>query len=192
MGKLARLIVQPQDVLYDLLSIFQPQVGQWYPSIYLYRLGGATRADVLLGQLRAIYYPIFRKCRFDRIGIRVDGAGGAGARIRLGIYDDKDFYPDALVVDAGEVEATTVGNKILTIDQTLEGAYWLVCNTNDSAIDLRYPYTFFPLSGSTPSDFICGYYISQAYGSLPSSFPTGATRTSYEAVAIFLRVKEVF
>jgi len=192
MGKLARLIVPPLDVLYDLLGWFQPKVGEWYSSIYTYYLAGVDRADVPANYLRALYYPIFRKIRFDRIGIRVVGAGGAGARIRLGIYDDKNFYPNSLIVDAGEVSATVAGNLITTIDQTLEGAHWLVCNTNDSTIDLRYPYTFIPLSGTTPSAFISGYYISQTYGRLPDSFPAGASKTSYDAVMMALRVAEVY
>jgi len=192
MGKLARLIVQPPDVLYDLLGIFQPKVGQYYPSIHLHAWGGGTRADVPANCLRAVYYPILRKCKFDRIGLRVVGAGGAGAKIRLGIYDDKDFYPNSLIVDAGEVDASTTGDKELTIDQTLEGAYWLVCNTNDATIDFRYPASFFPLWEANLQHWGCGYVISQTYGALPSTFPTGATITTWDAVSIFLRVAEVY
>jgi len=194
MGKLARLIVQPQDVLYDLLGWFQPKVGRYYLPLNVQVWGGVTWADVPANTLRATHYPVFRKIRVDRIAIRIYGAGGAGAKARIGIYKGKDFYPDALIVDAGEVDATTTGTKELTIDETLDvGEYWLVCNTNDSTIDLRYLFYYVPLWGSDVDIGVwrTGYVISQTYDSLPDPFPTGASEES-KSILMALRVAEIF
>jgi len=192
MGKLARLIIQPQDVLYDLLGVFQPQIGSWYPSIYAHIWGGSTYIDIPANTLRALYYPVFRKTRFDRVGIYIAGAGATGARVRAGIYDDKDFYPNSLLLDAGEIVADATAERSVAIDITLDaGRYWLVCNTNDPTIDLKYPVIFLPLDSVHVGHFAVGYYILQTYGALPSSFPTGATKTGRYTVEMHLRVKEV-
>jgi len=181
-----------ENALYDLLGIFQPKVGKWYPSIQLYLWRGWTVADVLADRLRAVYYPVFRKIRVDRIGIYVAGAGALGARVRLGIYRGKDFYPTSLIVDAGEVNAETVGDKELTIDETLDvGEYWLVFITNDSTIDFKEKRVGLTTWGSDPALQLASYHIAQAYGPLPSVFPTGAGEYS-NLWALSLRVAEVF
>jgi len=191
MGKLARLIVQPQDVLYDLLGIFQPKVGEYYLGSAL-RDWASTAVDVVANRLHASYYPIFRKCKFDRIAISVAGAGGTGAKIRLGIYDDKDFYPNSLLLDAGEVNATTTGYKEITIDQTLDvGVYWIVHNANDGTIDLHTHETGIPVSMKNVQQSYRRYRIDQTYGALPDPFPTGAAKV-VRGFAVGLRVAEVF
>jgi len=79
--------------------------------------------------------------RIDRIGIQVQTAGTAGAgtgKARLGIYravSDLELAPGALVLDAGQVDVTTTGQKIITIDQALDPdtlyyfAFWHDCAT---------------------------------------------------------------
>jgi len=192
MGKLARLIVQPQDLLYDLLGIFQPKVGEWYHSSILHSWRGWTVVDVNANVLRGTYFPIFRKIRVDRIGIYVVGAGGTGAKIRLGIYDGKDFYPNSLIIDAGEVSAETTGDKELTIDKTLDvGEYWLAFITNDGTIDLKDKRVAFAPWWIDIARQLASYYISQSYGALPSTFPAGASTIS-NVWALSLRVKEVY
>ena len=88
-------------------------------------------ADVLIAQ----YFPVYRSATFDRIGCDVQTAGAAGAKARLGIYRDVDLdgYPDVLILDAGEVDCTTDGDKTITIDQHLEaGLYFVAVIHSDS------------------------------------------------------------
>jgi len=193
MGKLARLIVQPQDVLYDLLGFFQPKVGEWYPSIYTQR-ARYTRTDMVANELQAIYYPVFRKIRFDQIGMEVLGAGATGARFRLGIYDDKDFYPNSLLFDSGELNAETTGDKTASTDITLvPGRYWLAYLANDGTIDIPCPDNLISLFATAPSNYLfVGYRISQTYGALPDPFPSGAVTASWGRPYIRLRVAEVY
>jgi len=191
MGKLARLIVQPQDVLYDLLGIFQPKVGRYYPAIRLHHWRSIA-ADVSANVLRAMYYPIFRKMKFDRVGFLVSGAGGAGAKVRLGIYDDDNFKPNSLLLDAGEIDATSTGTKTIDIDITLDvGRYWLCAISNDSTIDWAYTDHYFPLWVDSDLRYAIGhYYVSYSYGALPSTFPSGYYNGRF--YFIYLRVAEVF
>jgi len=193
MGKLARLIVQPQDVLYDLLGIFQPKVGKWYSSIITWR-GRYTRSDMPANELQAHYYPIFRKIRFDEIGMDVLGAGASGARFRLGVYDDKDLYPNKLLVDSGELNAETTGVKTASIDLTLSpGVYWLAYIANDSTIDTPYADSLLARYALQASDnLFMGWVKGITYGALPDPFPSGAYNTSWGVPLSRLRVRETY
>jgi len=192
MGKLARLIVQPQDVLYDLLGIFQPRVGTWYPGavVHDWRIG---HIDFGANILCASYYPIFRRFKADRIGIRIEGAGATGARARLGIYkDDGNFYPGSLVADFGEIDASTAGNKLITIDRTFDvGIYWIAFILNDPTIDVCYNDHYLPLCRDVLHSTLGRYSVYQTYGPLPDPFPSGVAQ--YPRIYVErLRVKEVY
>lgn len=138
-----------------------------------------TRADVEKDYVRAgpIWLPA--KCTLDRIGINVPGAGAAGAKARVGLYDDDgNCYPNDLLEDGGEVDCTGTGDLLATISQEVEaGLYWVVINTNDSTIDLDCINTVMAdslLGGSDPQYH--GWIKAAAYGALPSTFPSGATQ----------------
>ena len=140
--------------------------------------------DYPANQLEASIFLLQRKVRIDRIGIWVDGAGGAGAKIRLGIYEcDLDsWYPTNLVIDAGEVDATVTGNRTITVDLILDkGWYFLAFVTNDGAIDLRgRGYALSPIGyGASNLVVIQGWHVSYTYGPLPSTFPSGGARSYY-------------
>jgi len=192
MGKLEPLMKAGVETLYDLLGLFQPKVGDWYSSHQLNIWSGSKWTDYPADLLTASYYPIFRKIRVDRIHIYIAGAGGVGAKARIGIYDDKDFYPNSLIVDAGEVDASTMGTKSLTIDETLDvGKYWLAFTTNDSTIDLmRQPQILAPVKiPATAQNAVVR--VVRTYGTLPDLFPAGGVW--YAGVFMLrLRVAEVF
>jgi hypothetical protein len=77
--------------------------------------------DFLLA--RPFVVPVRRA--FDRLGINVSAAAGAGGVMRLGIYTDGGGKPSTLLVDAGTVSATATGSKEATIALTLDpGIYW--------------------------------------------------------------------
>jgi len=78
----------------------------------------------------------FMRCRpafvpqgmtFTGLAVYVDGAGASGAVVRLGIYDaDSRGRPNALILDAGTVQTTSNGAKVVTISQYLNaGKYYL-------------------------------------------------------------------
>lgn len=61
----------------------------------------------------------------DRIGIEVTTAA-ASSFCRLGLYADHGGKPGALLLDAGQVDASTTGVKEITISQALNpGVVWL-------------------------------------------------------------------
>jgi len=192
MGKLARLIVQPQDVLYDLLGIFQPRVGQYYQGLRISAYP-VTYSDAPADRLYAGYYVVFRKFRADRIATWVRGAGAIGARFRIGIYTDDNYYPDSLLVDSGELSAETVGVKEATIDLTLDtGRYWVAYLANDGTIDIP-ALSHFLTGHYHDAQMMYGRYaIAQTYGALPSTFPSGAGKGPYIIPVVDLRVAEVF
>lgn len=78
---------------------------------------------------------------YDRIGIGlISTYGGTDTwTFRLGLYDDNDGYPGTRLADYGTLtvsSATSTGNKLITIDQELEGEklYWLaIAQTTNAA-----------------------------------------------------------
>lgn len=70
---------------------------------------------------------------FDRMACRVTTANdGAGAVVRLGVYNDNDGQPGSLLLDAGSASINTTGVKIIVHTATTlnPGLWWfaLVCN----------------------------------------------------------------
>jgi len=179
------------EPLVDTLGIFNPVVGDWYPSAIL-SSALPTAADFGADILMACWYPIFRKCRFDRIAIDVPGAGAAGARARLGLYDDLNYYPNNLLFDAGEADVSAVGMPAITIDRTLSsGRYWIAFILNDATVDLKYATEFLYPRDRLGYSLNAGWRIAQTYGALPSTFPAGATN-DYRLINLRLRVAEVY
>jgi hypothetical protein len=81
------------------------------------------------------------------------------------------------LVDAGSIDAATVGHKELAINQTLEpGLYWLVFIQNDATLSLYSSRNWPSLLGDddTNASPKISYIKSQAYGDLPVTFPVGA------------------
>lgn len=151
-------------------------------------------ADVLIAQ----YFPVYRSATFDRIGCDVQTAGAAGAKARLGIYRDADLdgYPDVLVLDAGEVDCTTDGDKVITIDQHLKaGLYFVAVIHNDATTKMWYdkvPLTPNPLGIGTDIGYQAWLYrkTGVSYGVLPATFPLGADPYN-DAWALAMRVGAV-
>jgi len=190
-SQLSRLFPRADEILYDLLGIFQPKAGSVYHSIYL-QYSPSTFANAAADRLRATYFPMFRKLRFDQIIFYVAGAGGAGAKVRLGVYSDENFYPKELLLDAGEVSAESTGRKNISINITLDkGRYWLAAISNDGTID--WCHTSYSLSAFIrDSIYQFGHvYVDIPYGALPDPFPTGGALGT-TAWFIRLRVAEVF
>lgn len=112
--------------------------GRYYMTPYSSQ---TTTSTTLSGAGVLTVTPFFcaKPTTFTRIGINV-ATGGASALIRLGIYKmASNGLPGALVLDAGTVDASTSGEKEITISQELYGNYYLASVTN---------------SGTTPSLYV--------------------------------------
>lgn len=148
--------------------------------------GGAqtTQSIASANSLRAFPFFVPKTAKFDRIAIRVTTAGtGTTPRARLGIYDDNsNVFPNKLVLDAGEVNVSTTGVKELTIDVTLQTGklYWLVLigqDTTSLVVAATAIGDVFPIVGyesdlsGTP---LSGWAVTQTYGALPATYPTGS------------------
>jgi hypothetical protein len=118
---------------------------------------------------------------FDRIAIYSNGV--ASSSIRLGIYEDNNGKPGNLILDAGLVDCSTTGEKLITINQTLSGLAWLCAVTNNAAsirgISNATTAYFSPIIGDSDLGITTrggvGYSQSSITGTLPSTW--GSTYT---------------
>lgn len=108
----------------------------------------------------------------DRIACEVVSAGTTGSVIRMGIYENANFAPSNLVLDAGTVSGETTGIKTITISQTLSaGWHWLVAVNQGGAstrASLRYSTDLAVpiLSGGTSPVFNTGGGYASVAGSM--------------------------
>jgi hypothetical protein len=164
------------------LALNKYEAGHYYTLPII----GTTTGAANVGNLVA--YPMyFPTINIDRIGCLVVTGGGSGSLGRLGIYYPSltACYPGQLLLDAGTVSVSATGNREITISQSLsEGFYWLayladtvvgsapVVRQHSSYINRNAPITSANTNFQTGSFFRIG---SQPSGSLPSTFPAGAT-----------------
>lgn len=112
--------------------------------------------------------------------------GVASTRMRIGVYAPTsltDWYPSALVADSGEIDCSSSGDKTAAVDVTIgPGVYWAVAfiNGNTTIPHVRAMNSSFgqmnPLlgAGNLGNAIRSGITVSNAWGALPSTFPTGA------------------
>lgn len=126
---------------------------------------------------------------YDRITINVSTLGGAGAKVRLSLYNDSNGVPGSLVLDAGEVDVTATGIKEIAISQTLNrGIYWLATLCNDGTVRIMHndrPATMEQVGGLGFYD-LHGVSASQTYGAAPNPAPS-VSMTDYREVIVVLR-----
>ena len=111
--------------------------GNYYSNI---ERGFGTRvdsADYTMAANRTNFTPIFipNTQAFDRIAVKVNVAV-ATSKVRLGIFTiDQSTNTMTRVLDAGEVDASTIGTKEITINITLSaGWYWLATSGLNSPV----------------------------------------------------------
>lgn len=114
----------------------------------------------------------------DEIGIVV-ATGIANAKARAGIYfSGPNNYPSSLLIETNELDCGSTGAKSSSVNGNLykERLYWFVCLANDG-IGVR------GVSQNKILGIFLGYqatggggliYHSQAFGSLPSTFPSSS------------------
>jgi hypothetical protein len=128
-----------------------------------------------------------RAVTVSQMGILLVGAGASGARVRIGIYQNAsntNNLPAALIVDAGELDITSTGAKIITglsVNLATDTRYWIALIGNTAAgagfISGSLPAQVIPLGAymdSTTQLFRTATGLSlagQTYGALPIPFP---------------------
>jgi len=176
------LTTHAADLDAHMSDIFQElHIGSYYPSLYStleFNSAIAITADLLY----ATPFPIVRPMTADRIMLVINVAGAAGKKGRLGIYSNlvNTVYPDALLLDAGEIAVDVTDASAITISKALlRGRNWLVF-----------------ISDGTPTIRACSYYLpvipplyvgaragswtkAQAYGALPATFPAAGNKNDY-------------
>lgn len=137
-----------------------------------------------------------RSARIVRVLQYVDSALGFPAtnKIRCGIYDDAGLgnpYPQNLLWDSGDVAITAIGLKEVPVSPALGVAagslLWFVLaysedvRTNDVNFRMAVSGSLFPILGMQRSELSaplprlgCGWRHDQAYGAMPTTFPTSA------------------
>lgn len=94
--------------------------GLWYtgtPMVF------GSNGTIVLNRLFAIPFYVGAAQAFDGIGVA--SIGVASAFTRLGVYADNSGKPSTLIVDAGQVDCGTSGEKSASISVTLRGLVWV-------------------------------------------------------------------
>ena len=160
----------------------------WLTEIFSYRqpgyyytmgvLGGTATLALTANTLYALPFLVTKRSRWDKMNIRVTTAS-SGTKVRLGIYTNEGVYPKDLIVDAGELDTGSTGSKEAVIDVTLDpGLYWLALLSSGAPTlgGISAANTFGILGQSdvytTANNSL---RISYTYGTLPETFPTGAS-----------------
>jgi hypothetical protein len=182
-----------RNILWLPIQSYMPRVGDYIDpgSVGGYYVDSSVAGNYLYANLIVLQ----RRMRFDRIGCYVTAA--ATGVIRLGIYNvspPPSLYPTSLIVDAGEADVSTIGSKELTINVTLGRGFYALAYISNTTPSLRGCLGGVSVLawGSTSPDrpIRSSVQVSQAYGTLPSTFPTGAIGTDTRRM-ICLRVAEL-
>jgi hypothetical protein len=158
------------------------------------------QANMSLPAANTLYvFPLVvgRSIILDRIAFYVV-SGSPGDLGRAGLYDTAtDGYPNALVVDGGEMDCANSGMMAATINLGLGiGLYWLaiLANAPLSLKGLNSGYLLSCLGSDNQLDGVqIGISHAQTYGVLPATFPTASptilttTFASYRVPLIAVR-----
>jgi hypothetical protein len=168
----------------------------WHAALGANTAGGVAYA---INTLFSVLFHCPKTITLDRIAITCTAAGSAGHKARLGIYEstsDVNLYPDALVIDAGEVDLDSTGTKSLTISQQLTGGrpYFFALVTNNATPQIGsvgghiYAVGTHELSANN-WQYIAGFKHAHTYGALPDPFPTGSPAVNPSTTAPAIRCR---
>ena len=114
----------------DLSNIALKYASPWqvnYRSGYYYesKTGGTiTTAQFAKNRLTAVPLFISETITLDRIGAECTVAA-ASTTMRLGIYNsNSNGVPSSLILDAGTIDTSSIGQKTITINQTLNAGFY--------------------------------------------------------------------
>lgn len=154
----------------------------WYSPLHV--AGDRTISSFSSANIRLVpFVAPARGGTLDRIAIEITSS--AVGNMRLGVYSSvsaTDIYPDALLVDSGDISTGSNGQKTFTVSLALTAGrvYWLAMISSASP-------TYRALASASQLRSILGgvgtgqhsHLVSaQAYGALPDPFPAGATKSA--------------
>lgn len=160
----------------------------YYPS-------SGTLASTLGNRLYALPFLAPRGGTLDRIMVRCTTAF-AGGLARAGVYtnlSDTNPQPDALVVDSGDLDCSTTGEKSAVIAAALSAntLYWLVATTNNAAsVSVRgvAAEACWPIFGhqinAGAGGISVAWDVARVFGALPDPFTGGGSAIVSMAGAI--------
>lgn len=170
---LADLDAHTRNVLEEL------RTGEYHASPIVSHVTGSP-SSITADQLYLMAYPILRATTWDRIAINVLTAD-AGKKARLGIYNNgTNLYPGSLILDAGEIDVGSTGDKAIVINQSLaKGMYWVALISDGTPNFYAIAYHLDVLGSVSPGRQRATWKKAQAYGALPDPFPAGAGSDNY-------------
>ncbi len=168
----------------------------WYTTPHVGTLGSTYVGGDLIS---ALPYFTGRGGTLDRIACNVTSAGDGTSKIRLGIYgitSDTNLYPNALLVDSGELDSSTTGVKSATINLSLpkNSMVWLAVHAKVSTPqpnargipgDIMNPLGYDNTLGADPKQVLEKTGVS--FGALPDPFPASAARWTFSYPLAFVR-----
>ena len=155
--------------------------NQYHLPSTTYHVG--TPTSVPVNTMRCIAFFSEAGGKLTNISFSVTTGGSAGSVARIGVYNAtsaNDRRPGTLVVGSGEIDTTTTGHKVATVDVTLDPQKWylLAILTGTAAPTLAssdpaaaYTMGFDPVNNGP----VTYYQVTQTYGALPANAPTGGT-----------------
>jgi hypothetical protein len=160
----ASIILVPKTLKHDDILVYNSGLSQWVnepntglPSTgftagdyYTLPMISTSNANfTATGTTRYMSFYIPETTTFSAIATRTGATFSGTAAVRLGIYNNTDFKPSTLVVDAGQVSCTSASAYFeAIINQTLNrGWYWLAWNQQTAATTSNYILSATPITG---------------------------------------------
>ncbi len=131
------------------------------------------------GTLRALPFQVAEDCTADQLALEVTAAV-ATAVSRVGIYDSTaDIYPGALIGESGQMATDTVGVVTAAVSLALKRGvlYWAALLGGTAAANIRClnmgnAASVLGVGAAFGTTYQVGWFHAQAYGTLPSAFPS--------------------
>lgn len=144
--------------------------------------GPSVAAGTLgLNNLICVPFEVGQTTTFDRISVGVTVVGGAGAVLRLAIYNSTaGLVPNALLDGSGAIVADAgLGEKFFTISRQLTpGIYWLGIVAQVASATIRQLQAswseYMASSVADQGQSVVGYFQGGVTGALPSTFTFNA------------------
>jgi hypothetical protein len=185
------IAIQPSQVatLDALLDYFRPPVDK---NVTYGPRDANSGSQLVNDRMYLVPFPLGVTRTLSKLRVRIgsSGTGSAGAVIRIGVYSTNGTYqPDALVLDAGTVDATVAAGSILTLTGLTTvltpGMYWLAAVVQGSPTTRPFVLTATPTQwmnltsdqANTVMDTTNVLTIGSVSGALPSS-AAGADATN--------------
>jgi hypothetical protein len=132
-----------------------------------------------IGQLFIAPFPVRRTGTINFLGIRLGVNGGAGSRLRIGIYaSDATQLPTTLLFDSGDLVADAGAPIVLSVNPNLKVTagtlLWLAYEASIGGPAPTVSSANFVIGQNTAGTGFAGFSATFAYAALPAAFPNAA------------------